>query len=236
MNKILHQARYILTLTFISQVFLLNAQLLTVGSDTAFLDPGNGNYVNAYIPIQNSSGAEVEIEWETIENTLNPDWNLQFCDFEFCYTNDFEPLKTSSSGTLIVDYDDDWYLGVDLAGNPADSAIWVVELTTISSGRKDTMVWVVTDENPVSTGALQANSIEISLYPNPASNLINIKNPDARNLNYRILDVAGKELQNGRVTRDYEPITIDALPAGMYFVAVTDEKTDERQLLKFIKQ
>ena len=210
--------------------------MLTVGSDTAFLDPGEGNYVNAYIPIENTSGGELDIEWQTLENTLNPDWNLQFCDFEFCYTNDFQPLKSNSSGTLTDDYDDDWYLGVDLNGNAADSAMWVVEITTVSSGSKDTMVWVVTDKQPVSTDDLQGGYTQVSLFPNPASNQINIKNPDARHLNFRILDVAGKELKNGRVTRDHEPITIDALPAGMYFVAVTDENSDNRQLLKFIKQ
>lgn len=212
------------------------AQSLIIGADTAFLDPGNGDYVNAYISIENQSGGTVDIEWVVLENTLNPDWKLQFCDFEFCYTNDFEPLKTNSSGTLTDDYDDDWYLGVDLAGNSADSAIWVVEITTLATGTKDTMVWVVTDKNPVSVGDVNQRNQRISLYPNPASNLINIKNPDNRSLNYRILDVAGKELRTGIVTTDREPVNIDALPGGMYFVSVTDAQTGNKQLLKFIKQ
>lgn len=228
--------KYFITVLLFIPFYSFQAQTLQIGSDTAFLDPGDGEYVNAYIPIKNVSGGEVDIEWQTLENTLNPDWNLQFCDFEFCYTNDFEPLKSNSSGTLTDDYDDDWYLGVDLNGNAADSAIWVVEITTVSSGTKDTMVWVVTDKQPVSTGDLQAGYTQVSLFPNPAANQINFKNSNARDLNYRILDVAGKELQNGRVTRDNEPITVHALPAGMYFIAVTDEDSDDRQLLKFIKQ
>lgn len=209
-----------LPLIFVFVLFLasnLKAQSLFVGSDTAFLDPGNNDYINAYIPIQNQSGNPLDIEWNVIENTLNPDWMLQFCDFEFCYTNDFEPLKTNSSGTLVDDYDDDWYLGVALAGNPADSAMWVVEITNLTDGVKDTMVWVVTDRDPVSVNQKTKHSINISLYPNPASNLIQVSNPENRSLQYRVLDVSGKELTSGRVSRDQEPVNVEALSSGLYF-------------------
>ena len=214
---------------------LVSAQSLNIEWDTVYIMPVDGQIVNGYVTLSNQTSDSIDVEWEVIENTINPNWFIQFCDFAECATNEFEPIPNSRRGDLEPGYDDSWYVGINPNGYPIEGGVWTIVIHNHTAQTTDTVTWLI--DNQTSSNELKEKvSYKISLYPNPASNLINIKNPDARHLNFRILDVAGKELKNGRVTRDHEPITIDALPAGMYFVAVTDENSDNRQLLKFIKQ
>lgn len=225
---------FVLFIGIISGVNPLFSQMLTTDKEEVEFFAGDGSIINGYIAIENETNDTLSIEWRVLESTVNNDWFIQFCDFEECATNEFGPLPSSRAGEIPPGYSDQWYLGVDLTGNTWSQALWQIEIEYFDSGLRDTLTWIVA--KPSNVGDMDSYENNLSLYPNPASNLINIKNPDNRSLNYRILDVAGKELRTGIVTSDREPVNIDVLPSGMYFISVTDAQTGNKQLMKFIKQ
>lgn len=211
-----------------------NAQKLTFEKYEVLFEAGDGDFINGYIDVENLTGDTLAIEWRVIENTTNNDWLIQFCDFIECTTNEFGPLPTSRGGDIPPGYSDQWYLGVDVRGLPGSQAVWQIEVEYFNSGLKDTVIWNI--DKPSNVASIDAYVKDISLYPNPASNLIQVSNTENRMLHYRILDVSGKELSSGRVSRDQEPLNIEALSSGLYFFNITDEQTGSQQLLKFIKR
>ena len=90
-----------------------------------------------------------------------------------------------------------------------------------------------------STGIDDLNVFELSVYPNPATNQISIKDlseiNSSNDLHIEIIDVNGKtHLIKEAHKDDLNPIDIQALPLGMYILKiVTDNKV---KLVKFIKQ
>lgn len=84
---------------------------------------------------------------------------------------------------------------------------------------------------------------EFSLFPNPASNKLNItfqnrNASDVSNLVYyiRIFNSAGKTIYLLPKPRIQNGIDISNLAAGVYFLQLTDEKTKKISTVKFIKQ
>ena len=70
----------------------------------------------------------------------------------------------------------------------------------------------------------------IAVYPNPAKEVLIIKNEELRMENYSIFNVSGQILMQGALSTETTNINVKELPSGMYFVKVGD-KTG-----KFIKE
>jgi len=67
-----------------------------------------------------------------------------------------------------------------------------------------------------------ANASGINLYPNPATNVINISNLPANATQISIADIAGKPVKTAQTTSSLLTISLDNVTAGMYFYTVTD--------------
>lgn len=81
-------------------------------------------------------------------------------------------------------------------------------------------------------GLESTSSESLSLYPNPASSLIAIDGLSSENSSYKILTIDGMTVAAG-TTSNTDPISIDALPAGVYFLKF--ETNQINQAIKFIK-
>lgn len=63
----------------------------------------------------------------------------------------------------------------------------------------------------------------ISIFPNPALDFLSIRISDVlftEKMHYRIIDITGREIQNGKVLNSEFFIKIDQLPAGSYYLMV----------------
>ncbi len=63
----------------------------------------------------------------------------------------------------------------------------------------------------------------ISIFPNPALDFLSIRISDVlftEKMHYRIIDITGREIQNGKVLNSEFFIKIDQLPAGNYYLMV----------------
>lgn len=79
-------------------------------------------------------------------------------------------------------------------------------------------------------------NLSMSVYPNPATTLINLSvgKMDLTNLTYQLFDVQGKVLVNQKITAAQTSIVMETYAAGSYFLKVTNNNT-ELKSFKIIK-
>jgi hypothetical protein len=74
---------------------------------------------------------------------------------------------------------------------------------------------------------------DITLYPNPTSELIKVKiNPILLGQSYKIIDQVGRQILIGNLTSDVSSINISKIPIGTYFLKIGEQ---EKQTFKVIK-
>ena len=78
---------------------------------------------------------------------------------------------------------------------------------------------------------VQAKAHQIVLYPNPATDVLNLSKASA-NATYEIYSTAGNLVQKGKVVD--AKISITSLPQGVYIISVNDNGSSQK--LKFIKK
>ena len=126
-------------------------------------------------------------------------------------------------------------LQVNIAGEP------VIE--TISGGNA---TFTQGFEQPKFKGvgivSLPANAPSINLYPNPASNEVNIafNLPNAGKLAFRLFDMAGREL-NGYVKptqagQQTEVINLDNVSQGLYMLNIIFDGADKTKSFSVVKR
>jgi Zn-dependent metalloprotease len=77
------------------------------------------------------------------------------------------------------------------------------------------------------------NASQFSIYPNPVTDILNIKlSKSTQNLTYKITNLAGQLLQQGKVSN--EKINLSILPKGTYVLTLKGD--DLNQSVKFIKK
>lgn len=73
----------------------------------------------------------------------------------------------------------------------------------------------------------------ISIYPNPASNEIQVNTiENMRNLPYKVYDQSGKSVLKGKLNENYTTITISSLSKGIYILSIGDKVKTTRKIIK----
>ncbi|MCU0417838.1 MAG: Ig-like domain-containing protein, partial [Cytophagaceae bacterium] len=83
---------------------------------------------------------------------------------------------------------------------------------------------------PVSTSTLKANTLDVTYYPNPYQEAINIEVEGS--IDYLIQDLSGKTIEKGTIIQSGQ--IGDNLPAAIYIVIL--QQQDKRSVLKIEKQ
>ena len=67
--------------------------------------------------------------------------------------------------------------------------------------------------------------LELSVYPNPTTNYLQLKvdSEKLENLNFQLIDLQGKVIENKKVTANSTTISMEALPKAIYFLNVTKD-------------
>lgn len=97
-----------------------------------------------------------------------------------------------------------------------------------SLGMKGTIV--VQD---VASGINDQTVSRLSVYPNPAKNFITIKSNSENGSEYRITNIFGKRILDGKLENGTTTVDINELSSGIYFVQVGNKKIRN---FKFIKE
>jgi len=103
----------------------------------------------------------------------------------------------------------------------------------ISNGQNDAFIIKFSEDNVV-TGTSNLQQGELHVYPNPATDQINIETKDALHV-IRIFNGTGTLVrQTDKLSGSHEAINLSGLPAGMYFLDI--QYADHQETSKIIKQ
>ena len=79
------------------------------------------------------------------------------------------------------------------------------------------------------------SKVDIRIYPNPASNVLNIESDINMYSNYEVINTLGQTITIGKITNATKAaLNIEKLPAGVYYIQLHDEKSVSQ--LKFVKE
>jgi hypothetical protein len=77
--------------------------------------------------------------------------------------------------------------------------------------------------------------LQVKIYPNPVAEAIFITHPTEQFFEVRITDVSGKQiLQTGN--QKEQPLSVQTLTTGTYFVTVTTRDSKQTNTYKIIKR
>lgn len=62
----------------------------------------------------------------------------------------------------------------------------------------------------------------LKVYPNPASDVLNVELQEAEPVSYQLVDITGKVVQEGQFTATANQVSVNELPAGSYVLVVVD--------------
>jgi hypothetical protein len=110
-----------------------------------------------------------------------------------------------------------------------------IKFTSYYAGTdRQSIVFNKTDYAGLSVNETDKNKLEVSLYPNPASeNIFILLNSNVKSAQISISNLSGKTLINTEITADNK-IDLSSLPMGMYLLTIAT--TNGSETVKFIKQ
>ena len=72
---------------------------------------------------------------------------------------------------------------------------------------------------------------EVSIYPNPSTNVLNIKTSSYENVSYKLYDAVGKLIMQGDLSSDLTALQVSYIAQGKYTLTLNDQT----QILKTFK-
>ncbi len=228
-------------------------QGFTVQSDTVWITNPSGSYFDK---ITNTTSSNIVLKWNVIASNFPPDWLYQIgsnvglgvCDNHGCYANIIGDTSiwngyTSNGSTFITnDYAPGVLSDFHIVLSPTSTsssgtyylAINIQEDGAVSSSRR--MVFVVTKTTAVPTVNNPSN--EVSLYPNPAYNEVNLvydANADVKTI--ALYNIIGKVIAVYKVTTGNSAnLNLENVPSGMYFAKLINAQGEIVNTRKFTKQ
>ncbi len=143
--------------------------------------------------------------------------------------------KVFNMGTMTYDLNDNRVFFVKvMENNGMDSTYWKMYFTGFSGASTGTYTLV----QEVLESTLAVNTVDSDdnpvIYPNPATDVVNINIPSLKVLSVRIFNVSGKVVFNQKIESQYNlSIRTDNLKSGFYTVSImTNEGTVTSKLIK----
>ena len=175
---------------------------------TATIGAGFSMDVNNFLSIDTATTLKIEENFSG--NNVAQIYPYRYDNSDDLYKADYYEGRRVLWGTSSLLANNYQKFGIAQADN---SSLWYLH----SDGK------IYTTEEPV--GLNQAEEGTISLYPNPANNVLNITLQGTEVNEAVIIDIYGKTVTRTTVSEGNNTLNISALPAGMYFVQLRADNT-----------
>lgn len=76
---------------------------------------------------------------------------------------------------------------------------------------------------------------EVSIYPNPTENILNIQSSTFDNVQYTLFDVRGRRVINGIISQEITTIQVNHLLPGTYELVLTNSENIRLKTFKLVK-
>lgn len=174
--------------------------------------------------VKNHTNGDLKIRWRKLMAMGDFGWDMMFCNNGNCMLD----IPAQSPYALTVPNGAMFYVGVMISpmGIKGTGKVQVYVYVDGHESDGDTATWLI---NAVDDGAaiqnVNAGTTPLTLYPDPAADVLNIQGLAARTTSVSIYNMAGEEVY----TRPYsdamqssDVISIAGLPAGMYILRSRD--------------
>ncbi len=238
----------LLLLTGLFSTYKANSQTFSVPTDTVYATvAGTASITNN---ITNLTSGSLTIKWKVIATNFPADWltaaAFGICDACGCSNNLGDTSiwnATTSTGTLFnCDYAGPsgavglYSLSLNLSGVSAGTHYMTVNINSGLGGTSKNVTFIIS-KFPAIVNNVFPSTDDIKLYPNPANEDINVvfdANADIKNI--AIYNIIGKVMSIYKVTGNSANLTLDGIPAGIYFVRLYNSHGDVVVTRKFTKQ
>ncbi len=120
-----------------------------------------------------------------------------------------------------------------ISENPANSTVYFrVHLIDIKGAVANSSLYSYTVTS--GSNAIVLDNIATRVYPNPASSYLLVQRPTDIISLYSIIDIYGRTLLNGKLCGDGEPINLNGIEDGIYFLLVTEANGKRMFSVRFV--
>jgi hypothetical protein len=214
------------------------AQNFTVADTFKYLYQSNG-YVDIKNSVTNISSSPITIDWKIISHTLPANWVDSIggvCDNKSCYDKScLSNNVTYTSDPISAGGKCDMKITVSLA-NASASGTYHLKMQITEGSTIDTTTFEITKWATSVKRTLRASN-DVSLYPNPAHNDLNVVFDASTGIKTAaIYNVIGKAISSYRVSANGAKLDVSDIPQGIYFLRLLDANGSLVATRKFTHQ
>lgn len=218
------------------------AQSFNMDRDTVYFTTSGSavQYINnTVVP----GALPVILKWNIVSTNFPADWlnASSICDNNSCYPSSASwssgSLKTSSPYTA-----GNSSRAFDMQFNPGavtTAGTYYMKMKLVNSVTMDSSytTFIVTSNAPSSVGNVSRTSEELSVYPNPATSEINFVYDGSSEIKTAaIYNIIGKVMAVYRVNGNNANMSLENMPAGIYFLRLANAQGQLVATRKFTKQ
>ncbi|MBL7719282.1 MAG: T9SS type A sorting domain-containing protein [Flavipsychrobacter sp.] len=225
----------------------VDAQTFTTAHDTVWTTYNTTGPLDIHNDITVPQGGNpIYVKWSVTATDFStvPSWsadsNVSVCDNYNCYTNFLGYLLGGNvymSDAYAVGQTGLFKLTVNIPNGANGTHYVTINMKDSMSAYNKNVTFMVT-KYPVSTSSVRKSAPqEISLYPNPASDDLNVVFDDYDNIkSIAVYNVIGKAMIVYKVNGNSAKMDISKLPNGVYFIRLSDNKGQVVGTKRFTKQ
>lgn len=173
------------------------------------------------VDFKNITGDSIRLKWKVLERNIPSGWDYSMCDYATCrdmfldsaeYT--MYPIESSFNAYL-------WFHILPHSVGSAVLKVYVYDIKYPSNG--ETIIWTV---NSI-TGINELNtSLRFSMFPNPASEYLNIQgdNINLKGASISLYNTLGKEVMHSICSANSFKLDLTSFNEGIYFVRVNTQE------------
>ena len=170
-----------------------------------------------------------------VESLINTNGNAEFCVNGLCsspvFEGDIYPLNAEyleiQPGGLQPDADGSKFGNLETGIDPSQPVDYVLKFYQVNDAGNEigTPLHVICrySANPTSVNSIEETGIPY-IYPNPANDVINVKNSSVEISGIKICDITGKIVKQLGITNNEQVVDISDLNNGLYLVSIFKDK------------
>ena len=228
-------------LLLLSATAKLSAQSFTIQHDTATLNSPTGlvTVVDGVTP----GASNVTITWKVIETNFPSDWQAGtgICDNNQCYSSGllWPSGTTKTSFSYAAGVLGDFHMQIDLDGATTLGCYYYKVRLSNQVVPTDTAIETyIVCKNSITAVPTVKSTDDILLYPNPATNELNIVYDASADIkSIAVYNIIGKTMTVYKVTANNSAnLNLENLPSGIYFARLINSQGNVVVTRKFTKQ
>ena len=213
---------------YMATVQVTFAQSYTHSPNDTIIANANYDDFNVYNIIQlHPTNDTLFFKWKKLNVTMPNTWEASICDVGHCYTS----IVDSSSMDAVVTGD----IGlISLHLNPhfqsGTGIVQVLFWEASTPTQIDTLTWIISTTPLVIENQNVKNNI--SIYPNPTTEILNISTPFENGFDYVLTNITGRIIYQNHSNSKNTFLQTSHFANGNYFLTVLNNKTIYHSSLK----